>query len=142
MDIAADSNLQTEIRQISRESAPSVDTWISHAKTIQEDIERSKRLAISIVRQAERDLETEESLQEKENYVEFLTKEVSFNDQLVVALKGIQGVNERLQRVEDAAAQQDILGALFQLEGNYPRDSVIPYSPHQKPRTLAPPNCF
>ena len=81
-------------------------------------------------------------MQEKENYVEFLTKEVSFNNQLVVALKGIQGVNERLQRVEDAAAQQDILGALFQLEGNYPRDSVIPYSPHQKPRALAPPNCF
>jgi hypothetical protein len=43
---------------------------------------------------------------------------VSFNDQLLSALKGIQGVNERLRQAEDLAAQQNILEALVKLEGN------------------------
>jgi centromere/kinetochore protein ZW10 len=57
-------------------------------------------------------------LQEKESYVEFLTKEVSFNDQLLSALKGIQGVNERLQQAEELANQQNIIDALIKLEGS------------------------
>jgi centromere/kinetochore protein ZW10 len=120
----SDWDIQTKIRQISCESAPDVDSWIVHAKSIQEDIERSKRLASSIVRQAEADDETEETLQEKENYVEFLTKEVSFNNQLLSALKGIQDVNECLQQAEELANQQNILDALVQLEGNNIPDSV------------------
>jgi centromere/kinetochore protein ZW10 len=120
----SDWDIQTKIRQISCESAPDVDSWIVHAKSIQEDIERSKRLASSIVRQAEADDETEETLQEKENYVEFLTKEVSFNNQLLSALKGIQDVNECLQQAEELANQQNILDALVQLEGNNVPDSV------------------
>jgi centromere/kinetochore protein ZW10 len=120
----SDWDIQTKIRQISCESAPDVDSWIVHAKSIQEDIERSKRLASLIVRQAEADDETEETLQEKENYVEFLTKEVSFNNQLLSALKGIQDVNECLQQAEELANQQNILDALVQLEGNNVPDSV------------------
>jgi protein transport protein DSL1/ZW10 len=109
---------QTEIREISRESAPDVDTWIEHAKSIQDDIDRSRRLASSIVRAAEADEETAETLQEKENYVDFLTKEVSFNDQLLLALKGIQNVNEVLRHAEDLAVQHNIIEALFKLEGS------------------------
>jgi len=69
------------------------------------------------VRQAEADDETVESLQENENYVEFLTKEVSFNGQLLLALKGIQGVKEILQQAEDLAEKKKIVEALFKLEG-------------------------
>ena len=114
----ADWKKQTEIRQISHDSAPDVDAWIKHAKSIQDDIDRSRRLASSIVRQAEAEDETEETLQEKEKYVEFLTKEVSFNDQLLSALKGIQGVDEILQQAEELAAKQSIVEALFKLEGS------------------------
>jgi centromere/kinetochore protein ZW10 len=114
----ADWKKQTEIRQISHDSAPGVDAWIKHAKSIQDDIDRSRRLASSIVRQAEAEDETEETLQEKEKYVEFLTKEVSFNDQLLSALKGIQGVDEILQQAEELAAKQSIVEALFKLEGS------------------------
>jgi len=117
-DDKADQNIQTEIRQISRESAPSIDKWIEHAKSIQDDIDRSRRLASSIVRQAEADDETEESLQENEKYVDFLTKEVSFNSQLLCALKGIQGVKEILRQAEDLAEEQKIVEALFKLEGD------------------------
>jgi centromere/kinetochore protein ZW10 len=75
-------------------------------------------LASSIVRQAEAEDETEESLQEKEKYVDFLTKEVSFNDQLLRALKGIQGVNEILRQAENLAEKNSIVEALFKLEGS------------------------
>jgi len=47
-----------------------------------------------------------------------LTKEVSFNDQLLSALKGIQGVDEILQQAEELAAKQSIVEALFKLEGS------------------------
>ncbi len=57
-------------------------------------------------------------MQEKEKYVEFLTKEVSFNDQLLSALKSIQGVDEILQQAGELAAKQSIVEALFKLEGS------------------------
>jgi centromere/kinetochore protein ZW10 len=57
-------------------------------------------------------------VQEKEKYVEFLTKEVSFNDQLLKALKGIQGVDEILRQAEDLAEKNSIVEALFKLEGS------------------------
>ena len=71
------------------------------------------------MRQAEADDETEESLQENEKYVDFLTKEVSFNGQLLSALKGIQGVKEVLRQAEDLAEEQKIVEALFKLEGMF-----------------------
>jgi centromere/kinetochore protein ZW10 len=82
-----DNLLQTEIQQISCDSAPDVDSWIMHAKSIQDDIEKSRRLASSIVRQAEADEQREYALQEKHGYTEFLGKEVSFNDQLLASLR-------------------------------------------------------
>ncbi len=127
--IEADWDNQTEIRQISRDSAPDVDAWIEHAKSIQDDIDRSRRLASSIVRQAEAEDETEETLQEKEQYVEFLTKEVSFNGQLLSALKGIQIIDKILQQAEDLAAKHSIVEALFKLEGRavflIPRSAIL-----------------
>jgi centromere/kinetochore protein ZW10 len=65
-------------------------------------------------------------LQEKENYVEFLTKEVVFNGQLLSALKGIQDVKEILRQAEDLAEEQKIVEALFKLEGGIraPVDSI------------------
>jgi centromere/kinetochore protein ZW10 len=110
-------HLQTEIRHISQESAADVDSWIQHAKSIQDEIEQSRKLANAIVRQAEADERRLDNLAEKETYVDFLTKEVSFNAQLLAALKSIQVVNECLNRAEDEASQHKIIPALRSLEG-------------------------
>ncbi|PMD34525.1 centromere/kinetochore protein-like protein zw10 [Hyaloscypha variabilis F] len=139
---AARSELETEIRQISRESAPNVDKWIEHAKSIQDDIDRSRRLASSIVRQAEADDETEESLQENEKYVEFLTKEVSFNGQLLSALKGIQGVKEILQQAEDLAEEKKIVEALFKLEAAWTAISHLPLEKTVRAVRILDSKCF
>jgi len=49
---------------------------VEHAKSIQDDIDRSRRLASSIVRQAEADDENRRELAGEGEYVEFLTKEI------------------------------------------------------------------
>ncbi|PMD15693.1 centromere/kinetochore protein-like protein zw10 [Hyaloscypha hepaticicola] len=138
----ARSELETEIRQISHDSAPDVDAWIEHAKSIQDDIDRSRRLASSIVRQAEAEDETEETLQEKEKYVEFLTKEVSFNDQLLSALKGIQGVDEILQQAEELAAKQSIVEALFKLEAAWKAIGELPLEKTTRAVRILDSKCF
>lgn len=58
-----------------------------------------------------------ESLQEKETYAEFLTKEVSFNDQLLTSLRSLQQVNEKLNKAEELASERRIIDALHMLEG-------------------------
>ncbi|KAH8754433.1 hypothetical protein BGZ57DRAFT_933673 [Hyaloscypha finlandica] len=138
----ARSELEAKIRQISRDSAPDIDTWIEHAKSIQDDIDRSRKLASSIVRQAESDNETEESLQEKEKYVEFLTKEVVFNGQLLSALKGIQDVKEILRQAEDLAEEQKIVEALFKLEAAWTAISDLPLEKTVRAVRILDAKCF
>ncbi|EKD13112.1 centromere kinetochore protein [Drepanopeziza brunnea f. sp. 'multigermtubi' MB_m1] len=122
----AKAELENEVREISRESAPDVDLWIKHAKSIQDDIERSRRLASSIVRQAEADEEKIEVLQEKENYIDFLSKELSFNDQLLAALRSLQAVNESLNKAEQLASEKRIIDGLHMLEDAWKRLGDIP----------------
>jgi centromere/kinetochore protein ZW10 len=111
------SHLQSEIRQISSDSAPDVDTWITNAKSLQDNVEKSRKLANSIIREAEADEERLERVQENENYVDFLAKETAFNDQLLEALRSIQRAHDSLDKAEELASERKILEALRLLEG-------------------------
>lgn len=51
--------------------------------------------------------------------MDFLTKEVSFNDQLISALRSLQRVNESLNKAEEFASERRIIDALHMLEGGY-----------------------
>ena len=113
----ANSYIQAEIRQISRDKASSVDVWIAHAKTIQNDIDKSRKLANAIVREAEADEERLDGLKDKENTVEFLTEEVAFSTSLRDGLKAIQVTRDRLRDVEKLATERKIHEALITLEG-------------------------
>jgi protein transport protein DSL1/ZW10 len=118
---------QNEIQDTSREEAPNVDAWIANAKTLQDDIESSKRLANEIIRQAEADERREEVLKEQENYVSFLDSEVAFNKQLRDALLLTQEVSECLEQAEALVHSRKILEALHLLDSeSIPyRDSTI-----------------
>lgn len=119
---------QTEIRQISKESAPDVDDWIRNAKAIHDDIEKSRKLASSIVRQAEADEDRLEGLQQQDNYMEFLSKEVQYNTQLLSSLRAIQGANELLRKLELQAAEHNLVDALHTLAGTlYPALRLMEY---------------
>ena len=108
---------QTEIRQISRESAPDVDSWTTHAKSLQEDITASRKLASEIVRKAEADEERLDALRDAEFQVAFLEKETLFNSQLGEALKSLQQVNDTLDKSESLAIDRNIINATQSLQG-------------------------
>lgn len=109
---------QSEIRQISSDSASDVDDWIRNAKAIHDDIDKSRKLASSIVRQAEEDEQRLEGLQQQQEvYMEFLSKEAHYNTQLLSCLGAIQQANEMLRKVEDQAAEHNVVDALYTLSG-------------------------
>jgi predicted amidohydrolase len=58
-----------------------------------------------------------EGLKDKENTVEFLTKEVAFSASLRDGLKAIQVTRDRLRDVEVLATERKIHEALITLEG-------------------------
>ncbi|KAH7306101.1 centromere/kinetochore protein-like protein zw10 [Rhexocercosporidium sp. MPI-PUGE-AT-0058] len=138
----AKAALEDEVRQTSRETAPNVDTWIKHAKSIQDDIQRSRQLASSIVRQAEADGERKEVLEEKETYADFLTKEVSFNNQLLSVLRSLQAVNESLNMAEELASERRIIDGLHMLEAAWKSLGEIPLEKTTRVMRLLDSRCF
>ncbi|TVY88933.1 Centromere/kinetochore protein-like protein [Lachnellula willkommii] len=114
---AAKTELETEIRQLSKDSAPDVDTWITHAQSIQNDIETSKQLASRIVRQAEADDKRLEEQEDTRTYVEFMAKEVELNEHLRQALEEMQRLNDQLDDAETLASEGNIMAALNMLGG-------------------------
>ena len=91
--------LEAEIRNISRESAPNVETWIATAKALQKDIQASRALANKIVKQAEEDKFGDE-IELQELHVSFLEKELRFNSQLGEALVSVKDVEDCLRRAD------------------------------------------
>ncbi|TVY34374.1 Centromere/kinetochore protein-like protein [Lachnellula occidentalis] len=109
---AAKSELETEIRQLSKDNAPDIDTWITHAQSIQNDIATSKQLASRIVRQAEADDKRLEEQEDTRTYVEFMAKEVELNEHLRQALEEMQRLNDQLDEAETLASESNIMAAL------------------------------
>lgn len=109
--------VQAEIKQISRESAPDVDNWIENAKSIQNEIQESRKLASSITRKAQEDEQRLETLKEQEAYAQFLEKEVAFQDQLLASLTAIDIVNQQITEAEVLATRSQITEAHHILEG-------------------------
>ncbi len=61
-------------------------------------------------------------MKEKENYAQFLAKEVNFQDQLLAALRSLQIVQQFLNEAEDLASRTNLVDALHKLEGEFPFD--------------------
>lgn len=110
-------SVQSDIKQISRESAHDVDSWIENAQSIQYDIQESRKLANSITRKAQEDEQRLETLKEQETYAQFLEKEVAFQDQLLASLTAIDRVNQQITEAEVLATRSQITEAHQILEG-------------------------
>lgn len=109
--------LQTEIREISRETIPDVASWMNNARAVQQDIERLRRLATEIVREAEDDDERLEHPEDRQIHLEFLENERLFNKRLGEALHFIYQVTDAVDTAERVAGEKNILAALRLLEG-------------------------
>ncbi|KAH8598209.1 hypothetical protein B0O99DRAFT_616160 [Bisporella sp. PMI_857] len=109
--------LQSDIREVSRDIAPNVQTWITTAKALQADIETSRALASKIVKQAEEDKDHNDSELQKA-HVEFLEKEVQFNSEVNEALLYIKEVEVSLRHAEELAHQKKYLESLEALSSS------------------------
>ncbi|KAI8659845.1 hypothetical protein NCS56_01202600 [Fusarium sp. Ph1] len=115
----AKQELETELHTINEETKEDVSSWVRNAKTLQEDIVRSKTMANDIVRQSEAPQVTGEAIKEAEEKAEFLNREVQYSHQLHGVLRGIQYVNELLSEVEAAKNERRILDSLRLLEKSW-----------------------
>ncbi|KAI9648744.1 ribosome biogenesis protein ytm1 [Ciborinia camelliae] len=118
-------SLETEIRQISGESAD-VDTWIKHAEALQHDIDKSRKLANEIVQQAEADEARVTDVQNHKNHVELLVKEIEFNAQLMERLQSMKRANDFLDKAAEEAEKHEIHEALHSLDVAGNQISEIP----------------
>lgn len=87
------------------------------AQALQADIEKSRKLASDIVKQAEVDEERIRSLAEHETHVAFLEREQLFNNQLVETLHSVKEVWGILYEVEMLVRQGQVIEPLHVLEG-------------------------
>ncbi|QSZ29804.1 hypothetical protein DSL72_004322 [Monilinia vaccinii-corymbosi] len=119
-------SLETEVRQISRDHALDVDEWIQNAQALQDDIVKSRKLANEIVQQAEADEARITEVQNHENHVELLVKEIEFNAQLMEYLQSIKLANDYLDKATEEADRHEIHEALQSLDVAGNRMSEIP----------------
>ncbi|KAK6424843.1 ribosome biogenesis protein ytm1 [Oleoguttula sp. CCFEE 5521] len=91
---AEQETLKTSIRQLSRNAAPDIDTWINRARDLQADILRSRETAREIVKEAERVKELREGTEERGRKARLLEAEVGFSERLGEGLRGFREVNQ------------------------------------------------
>lgn len=96
---------------------PDVETWIITARAVHEDIERLRRLANDIVREAEADEQKLELLSDRTTHLQLLERESLFSKRLGDALQSINRVNDDINKAEQAARESNVLEALKLLAG-------------------------
>lgn len=112
---AAKSKLESEIHTINQETASDVQSWVANAKTLEDDINRSRTWANEIVRRAEAPEVSGQTIREVEERVEFLRRETHYNHQVHDALTSIKHVNELLDQAEQARDERRVLDSLHLL---------------------------
>lgn len=110
------NDVKQEIRSLSSSTAPDIDTWISRAKELQVDIQRSRDTAREIVAQAEAGKELKAKVLDSGNKVQLLEKEVSFNEALTGTLEHIRYASGVLNQAQDEAVKGRVQIALEKLE--------------------------
>ncbi|KAI1340893.1 hypothetical protein F5Y15DRAFT_35455 [Xylariaceae sp. FL0016] len=125
---AAKSQLETNIHKINEETAPDVNQWVTNAKSLQDDINKTRSWANEIVRRSEAPDISGRTIEEAEEKVDFLRRETAYNKQVHGALKSIKHVNELLDQVELARDERRILDSLYLLENSWATLDGIPAS--------------
>lgn len=132
----AKSKLEAEIHTINEETAPDVATWQKNAKSLQDDIVRSKQLTSDILRQAQEPAVSGEAIQEVEVKVAFLQSELAYNERVREALRAIKDVSTILDQAEAACRERRILDALRLLEKSWEALDALPMGRSVRPVKL------
>ncbi|KAI1759855.1 hypothetical protein GGR53DRAFT_526796 [Hypoxylon sp. FL1150] len=125
---AAKAKLESDIHEINEETAPDVNQWVANARSLEDDINKTRSWANDIVRRSQAPDVSGKTIQEAEDKVEFLRREVEYNKQVHDALGSIKKVNELLDQVEQARDERRILDSLHLLERSWKALDEIPVS--------------
>ncbi|KAI0471771.1 hypothetical protein GGR56DRAFT_682024 [Xylariaceae sp. FL0804] len=125
---SAKAKLEAEIHQINEETASDVDQWVANAKSLEDDINKTRTWANDIARRSEAPDVSGKTILEVEEKVEFLLREADYNRQVHSALTSIKHVNELLDQVEQARDERRILDSLHLLEKSWAALDDIPVS--------------
>lgn len=117
---------QAEIHTINEQTAPDVSTWKANAKSLQDDILRSRHTANDILRQAAEPAVSGEATQEAEEKVSFLEAELAYNTRVREALVAIKDVGRTLDSADEACRERRILDALKLLETAWEALDALP----------------
>lgn len=109
-------DVKSEIRTISASSSADIDTWITRAKQLQEDILRSREVARAIVQESEEAEDLKRKEEDKRRQVELLEGEVEFQESVGTRLEHVRFANGTLAKVRESLVEGDFVGALRELE--------------------------
>ncbi|KLJ10717.1 hypothetical protein EMPG_13911 [Blastomyces silverae] len=104
----AREEVENEISVLSRDTASDVDGWISQAKQLHEDIERSRSTARDIIRQHEIGQQLQSQVTDASKKVELLENEIAFNEAVARNLEDIRTIDSRISSVQMAIEQDDL----------------------------------
>ncbi|KAI0201066.1 hypothetical protein F4808DRAFT_137780 [Astrocystis sublimbata] len=125
---SAKSKLEADIHVINEDTASDVSQWVANAKSLEDDINRTRNWASDIVRRSEAPDVSGETIQDAEDKVSFLHQESAYNDQLHNALTSIKRVGKLLDEVELARDERRILQSLRLLEESWTALDKVPVS--------------
>lgn len=108
--------VKSEIRSLSKTTAPDIDTWISRAKDLQKDILRSRETARQIVAEAEQGRELRSKAEDAGKKVGLLEKEVGFNEALTGTLEHVRFASGVLDQAREELLKGSVERALKRLE--------------------------
>lgn len=109
-------DVKAEIRSLSKGTAPDIDTWISRAKDLQNDILRSRETARQIVAEAEQGRELRSKTEDAGKKVGLLEKEVGFNEALTGTLEHVKYAGGVLDQAREELLKGKVERALERLE--------------------------
>lgn len=117
---------QAEIHNVNTETAPDVATWRANAASLQDDIQRSRHLANTILRQADEPVISGEAIVDAADKVSFLQAELAYNTRVREALAAIKEVKGVLDQADQACSERRILDALRLLERAWEKLDALP----------------
>ncbi|KAH6893093.1 hypothetical protein B0T10DRAFT_509672 [Thelonectria olida] len=117
--------LKTELHAVEQETNEDVSTWARTHKALQADIVRLKAIQNEVVQLSEAPAGSGEAVEEAEQKIEFLNREVQYSQQLHGALRRVHNVTNLLNQVEAAKDERRIIDSLHLLEQSWAAQDQI-----------------
>ncbi|KAG0638182.1 hypothetical protein HOY80DRAFT_968902 [Tuber brumale] len=112
----ARESLYDEVRTVSRESGPEIDSWISQARRLHKDIESSKTKADEIIQLAEQEKRLNLELEDSIMQARLLISEINFNEALTEILSRLQLIDLTLYQVKHLLNTGELCQAIETLD--------------------------